>query len=66
MGIRCANAYRSRTSINGTHIAHVLRLFKTLVGCAKVRYRGRLKNATGALAMLALINIEKWGKLVAG
>jgi transposase, IS5 family len=35
---------------------------KRLWGFAKVRYRGLAKNANRVFAMLALINIDKWGK----
>jgi len=42
-------------------VEHPFRPLKSLYGFAKVRYRGLLKNATRAFAMLALINIDKWG-----
>jgi hypothetical protein len=32
----------------------------------KVRYRGLAKNANRAYAMLALINVNKWGRLLTG
>ena len=42
-------------------VEHPFRPFKTLYGFAKVRYRGLMKNANRAFALLALINIERWG-----
>jgi IS5 family transposase len=42
-------------------VEHPFRPLKNLYGFAKVRYRGLLKNANRAFALLALINIEKWG-----
>ena len=39
---------------------------KRLWGFAKVRYRGLAKNANRVFAMLALINIDKWGRPLAG
>jgi hypothetical protein len=33
---------------------------------AKVRYRGLAKNASRAFAMLAMLNINKWGRPLAG
>lgn len=43
-------------------VEHPFRPFKTLYGFAKVRYRGLMKNANRAFALLALINLEKWGR----
>jgi IS5 family transposase len=42
-------------------VEHPFRPFKNLFGFAKARYRGLKKNANRAFALLALINIEKWG-----
>ena len=47
-------------------VEHPFRPFKTLFGFAKVRYRGLVKNANRAFALLALINIEKWGQPLTG
>lgn len=47
-------------------VEHPFRPFKNLFGFAKVRYRGLLKNANRAFALLALINIEKWGRPLTG
>ena len=33
---------------------------------AKVRYRGLAKNANRAFAMLAMINVNKWGRALTG
>jgi len=35
-------------------------------GFMKVRYRGLAKNANRAYAMLALINLSKWGRALTG
>ena len=35
---------------------------KRLGGFAKVRYRGLAKNANRAFALLAMINLVKWGR----
>ena len=40
--------------------------FKNLFGFAKTRYRGLMKNANRAFALLALINIGKWGLPLTG
>lgn len=47
-------------------VEHPFRPFKNLYGFAKVRYRGLMKNANRAFALLALINIERWGWPLAG
>ncbi len=47
-------------------VEHPFRPFKNLYGFAKVRYRGLMKNANRAFALLALINIERWGRPLAG
>ena len=39
---------------------------KRLWGFMKVRYRGLAKNANRAYAMLALINVSKWGRPLTG
>jgi transposase, IS5 family len=43
-------------------VEHPFLTLKRLWGFAKVRYRGLAKNANRTFAMLALINIERWGK----
>jgi len=47
-------------------VEHPFRPLKSIHGFAKVRYRGLLKNANRAFAMLALINISKWGLPLTG
>ena len=39
---------------------------KRLWGFARVRYRGLAKNANRAFAMLAMLNVSKWGRLLTG
>jgi len=39
---------------------------KRLWGFAKARYRGLAKNANRAFAMLAMLNICKWGRPLTG
>ena len=43
-------------------VEHAFLPLKRLWGFAKVRYRGLAKNANRMFAMLALVNIDKWGK----
>ena len=43
-------------------VEHPFLTLKRIWGFAKVRYRGLAKNANRVFAMLALININKWGK----
>jgi len=52
---------RRKSSVRAK-VEHVFRPLKTLWGFAKVRYRGLLKNANRAFAMLALVNLNKWGR----
>ncbi|MGC2457143.1 MAG: IS5 family transposase [Gallionellaceae bacterium] len=47
-------------------VEHPFRPFKSIFGFAKARYRGLMKNANRAFALLALINIEKWGRPLTG
>jgi IS5 family transposase len=47
-------------------VEHPFLTLKRLWGFAKVRYRGLAKNANRAFAMLALINLSKWGRPLAG
>jgi IS5 family transposase len=56
---------RRKSSVRAK-VEHVFRPLKTLWGFAKVRYRGLLKNANRAFAMLALINLNKWGRPLTG
>jgi IS5 family transposase len=43
-------------------IEHPFLMLKRLWGFAKVRYRGLAKNANRAFAMLAMVNLVKWGR----
>lgn len=47
-------------------VEHPFRPFKSIYGFAKVRYRGLAKNANRAFALLALINLNKWGLPLTG
>lgn len=47
-------------------VEHPFRPLKNIYGFAKVRYRGLMKNANRAFAMLALINLDKWGSPLTG
>ena len=47
-------------------VEHPFLTLKRLGGFAKVRYRGLAKNAKRAYAMLALINLSKWGRPLTG
>lgn len=47
-------------------VEHPFRPLKSIYGFAKARYRGLVKNANRAFALLALINLDKWGRPLAG
>jgi len=47
-------------------VEHPFRPLKSIYGFAKVRCRGLVKNANRAFALLALINLNKWGLPLAG
>jgi hypothetical protein len=47
-------------------VEHPFLTLKRLWGFAKVRYRGLAKNANRTNAMLALINVSKWGRPLTG
>ena len=47
-------------------VEHPFRPFKNLYGFAKVRYRGLVKNANRAFALLAMTTHERWGLALAG
>src|SRR4051794_19741211 len=55
-----------RKSAVRSKIEHPFLTLKRLWGFAKARYRGLEKNANRAYAMLALINISKWGRPLTG
>ena len=56
---------RRKSSVR-SKVEHVFRPLKTLWGFATARYRGLTKNANRAFAMLALVNLNKWGRLLTG
>ena len=47
-------------------VEHTFLTLKRQWGFAKVRYRGLVKNANRAFAMLAMINLNKWGRPLTG
>ena len=53
------NTFKSRIRAK---VEHPFLTLKRIWGFAKVQYRGLAKNANRTFAMLALINIDKWGK----
>jgi IS5 family transposase len=55
-----------RKSAVRSKVEHPFLTLKRLWGFAKVRYRGLEKNANRAFAMLAMINLVKWGRPLAG
>jgi IS5 family transposase len=52
---------RSKSAVR-SKVEHPFLTLKRIWGFAKVRYRGLAKNANRAYAMLALINVSKWGR----
>ena len=55
-----------RKSAVRSKVEHPFLTFKRLWGFAKARYRGLAKNANRAYAMLALLNVSKWGRPLTG
>lgn len=55
-----------RKSAVRSKVEHPFLTLKRLWGFAKARYRGLAKNANRAYAMLALINVTKWGRPITG
>lgn len=55
-----------RKSAVRSKVEHPFLILKRLWGFAKVRYRGLDKNANRAFAMLAMINLVKWGRPLSG
>jgi transposase, IS5 family len=51
-----------RKSAVRSKVEHPFLTLKRIWGFAKVRYRGLAKNANRVYAMLALINVSKWGR----
>ena len=56
---------RRKSSVR-SKVEHPFLTLKRLWGFAKTRYRGLAKNANRAFAMLALINLSKWGRSLTG
>ena len=56
---------RRKSSIR-SKVEHPFLTLKRLWGFAEVRYRGLAKNANRAFAMLAMINLNKWGRPLTG
>jgi len=55
-----------RKSAVRSKVEHPFLMLKRIWGFAKVRYRGLAKNANRVYAMLALINVSKWGRALIG
>jgi IS5 family transposase len=55
-----------RKSAVRAKVEHPFLTLKRIWGFAKARYRGLAKNANRAYAMLALINVSKWGRPLTG
>ena len=56
---------RRKSSVR-SKVEHPFLTLKRLWGFTKVRYRGLAKNANRAFAMLAMLNINKWGRPLTG
>ena len=56
---------RRKSSVR-SKVEHPFLTLKRLWGFAKTRYRGLAKNANRAFAMLAMINLVKWGSPLTG
>ena len=56
---------RRKSSVR-SKIEHPFLTIKRIWGFAKVRYRGLAKNANRAFAMLAMLNVSKWGRPLTG
>ena len=55
------NTNRRKSAVR-SKVEHPFLTLKRFWGFAKVRYRGLAKNANRAFAMLAMINLVKWGR----
>lgn len=56
---------RRKSSVR-SKVEHPFLTLKRLWGFAKTRYRGLAKNANRAFAMLAMVNLIKWGRPLTG
>ena len=54
-----------RKSAVRSKVEHPFLTIKRLWGFTKTHYRGLAKNANRAFAMLAMLNINKWGRPLA-
>jgi len=59
-------AANRRKSAVRSKVEHPFLTLKRLWGFTKTRYRGLAKNANRAFAMLAMINLVKWGRPLTG
>lgn len=59
------NTNRRKSSVR-SKVEHPFLTLKHLWGFAKVRYRGLAKHANRAFAMLAMLNVSKWGRPLTG
>jgi IS5 family transposase len=55
------NTNRRKSAVR-SKVEHPFLTLKRIWGFAKVRYRGLAKNANRAFAMLAMVNLNKWGR----
>ena len=60
---KATNRRKSRVR---SKVEHPFLTLKRLWGFTKVRYRGLAKNANRVFAMLAMINLNKWGRPLTG
>ena len=58
-------ANRTKSAVRAK-VEHPFLTLKRIWGFAKARYRGLAKNANRAYAILALINVSKWGRPLMG
>ena len=56
---------RRKSSVRAK-VEHRFYTLKRVWGFARTRYRGLVKNANRAFAMLAMINLVKWGMPLTG
>lgn len=56
---------RRKSSVRAK-VEHTFLTLQRQWGFAKVRYRGLVKNANRAFAMLAMINLNQWGRPLTG
>ena len=59
------NTNRRKSAVR-SKVEHPFLMIKRIWGFTKVRYRGLAKNANRAFAMLAVLNLNKWGRVLTG